>query len=281
VAFGQSPEDPARIVEPSTRGDEIGVAERELAEMQRELAGTLQHKNRLASLGLAVSKINHDLRNLLSPAQLLSDRLAHLGDPSVRKLGSKLMATLDRAIAYCEQTLAYGKAQEPPPQRREVDIAQLLDEVRDTLDLEDGAKIGWVPSVERGLIADADPDQLLRVLINLVSNSVQALTARAPNDPSRDQIRIIARREGSVVILQVSDTGPGLPDRARAHLFEAFQGAARRGGTGLGLVIAAELIRAHGGDIRLLEGTIGASFRIVIPDRPVALDERRAERARA
>jgi signal transduction histidine kinase len=281
VAFGQSPEDPSLIVEPSSRGDEIGVAERELAEMQRELAGTLQHKNRLASLGLAVSKINHDLRNLLSPAQLLSDRLAHLGDPSVRKLGSKLMATLDRAIAYCEQTLAYGKAQEPPPQRREVDVAQLLEEVRSTLDLEDGSKIAWVPSVERGLIADADPDQLLRVLINLVRNSVQALSARAPNDPSRDQIRIIGRREGGVVILQVSDTGPGLPERAKAHLFEAFQGAARRGGTGLGLVIAAELIRAHGGDIRLLEGTIGASFRIVIPDRPVVLDERRAERARA
>jgi signal transduction histidine kinase len=191
------------------------------------------------------------------------------------------MATLDRAIAYCEQTLAYGKAQEPPPQRREVDVALLLEEVRSTLDLEDGSKIAWVPSVERGLVADADPDQLLRVLINLVRNSVQALSARAPNDPSRDQIRIIARREGAVVILQVSDTGPGLAERAKAHLFEAFQGAARRGGTGLGLVIAEELIRAHGGDIRLLEGTIGASFRIVIPDRPVVLDERRAERARA
>jgi signal transduction histidine kinase len=72
-----------------------------------------------------------------------------------------------------------------------------------------------------------------------------------------------------------------LPERARTHLFEAFQGAARRGGTGLGLVIAAELIRAHGGEIRLIEGTIGASFRLVIPDRPVALEERRAIRASA
>jgi signal transduction histidine kinase len=281
VAFGHEPEDPARIVTPSARKDEFGVAERELAQMQRELAGTLQQKNRLASLGLAVSKINHDLRNLLSPAQLLSDRLASLADPAVRRLAPKLMATLDRAIAYCEQTLAYGRAQEPPPQRRTVDVAQLLDEVRDSLDLADGSRIRWVPSVERGLSVDADPDQLLRVLINLVRNSVQALSARAPNDPERDQIRIVGRREGSVVVLQVADTGPGLPDRARAHLFEAFQGAARRGGTGLGLVIAAELVRAHGGEIRLVEGTIGAMFRIVIPDRPVALDERRAERARA
>jgi signal transduction histidine kinase len=249
--------------------------------MQRELDGALHQKSRLAALGLAVSKINHDLRNLLSPAQLLSDRLAHLADPSVRKLAPKLMATLDRAIAYCEQTLAFGRAQEAPPERHKVDVAGLLDEVRDSLDLKDNAKIGWVPSVERGLIVDADPDQLLRVLINLVRNSLQALNARAPNDPERDQIRIVGRREGSVVMLQVSDTGPGLPERARAHLFEPFQGAARRGGTGLGLVIAAELIRAHGGEIRLLEGTIGAAFRITIPDRPVALEERRAERARA
>jgi signal transduction histidine kinase len=281
VAFGQAPEDPARIVAPSDRRDEIGVAEHELAEMQRELAGTLNQKNRLASLGLAVSKINHDLRNLLSPAQLLSDRLANLSDPTVRRLAPKLMATLDRAIAYCEQTLAFGRAQEPAPQRKAVDVARLLDEVRESLDFGREASIGWVPSVERGLAIDADPDQLLRVLINLVRNSLQALTARAPNDPERDQIRIVARREGAVVILQVSDTGPGLPERARAHLFEPFQGAARRGGTGLGLAIAAELVRAHGGEIRLLEGTIGAAFRIVIPDRPVALEERRAERARA
>jgi signal transduction histidine kinase len=281
VGFGRAPEDATRIVQPSSRSDEIGIAERELAEMQRELAGTLHQKSRLASLGLAVSKINHDLRNLLSPAQLLSDRLAHLPDPSVNKLASKLMVTLDRAIAYAEQTLAFGKAQEPPPQRRKVDVAELLDELRDSLDLSDDSKIGWVPSVERSLTVDADPDQLLRVLINLVRNSVQALAARAPNDPERDQIRIIGRREGSVVVLQVADTGPGLPERAKAHLFEPFQGAARRGGTGLGLVIAAELVRAHGGEIRLLEGTLGAAFRIVIPDRPVVLDERRAERASA
>jgi signal transduction histidine kinase len=281
IGFAQAPEDPARILAPSQRGDEIGVAERELASMQKELAGTLQQKNRLASLGLAVSKINHDLRNLLSPAQMLSDRLAHLADPTVRRLAPKLIATLDRAIAYCEQTLAYGRAQEPPPERRPLDVARLLEEVRDSLDLAGKPEIGWVPSVERGLTVDADPDQLLRVLINLVRNSLQALAARAPNDPARDQIRIVGRREGSVVILQVADTGPGLPERARQHLFEAFQGAARRGGTGLGLVIAAELVRAHGGDIRLLEGTIGAAFRVVIPDRPVALDERRAERARA
>ena len=92
---------------------------------------------------------------------------------------------------------------------------------------------------------------------------------------------LIARREGSVVVLEVSDTGPGVPEKARAHLFQAFQGSARSGGTGLGLAIAAELVRAHGGEIRLVPGTIGATFRIAIPDRAVDLNSHRGERARA
>jgi signal transduction histidine kinase len=281
VAFRENPEDPTRIIAPSSRGDEIGVAQRELSTMQQELVQTLQQKNRLAALGLAVSKINHDLRNLLASAQLLSDRIAGLADPTVRRLAPRLMAALDRAINYAEHSLAYGRAQEPPPQRRMVDVAQLLEEVHQTLIVDRGAQVGWLTTIERGLMVDADPDQLYRVLLNLVKNSVEALEARAPNLPERDQIRIVGRREGAVVVLQVADTGPGLPERARQHLFEAFQGAGKRGGTGLGLAIAAELVRAHGGEIRLAEGTIGATFRIMIPDRPVELDERRAERARA
>ena len=113
------------------------------------------------------------------------------------------------------------------------------------------------------------------MLLNLARNAVQALETRAPNDPVRDQIRITGRREGAVVVIEVSDTGPGFPAKAREHLFEAFQGSTRTGGTGLGLAIAAELVRAHGGEIRLVEGTIGATFRLTIPDRAVELDAHR------
>jgi signal transduction histidine kinase len=128
---------------------------------------------------------------------------------------------------------------------------------------------------------DADPDQMLRVFLNLTRNSKQALEARGPNNPERDQIRISGRREGSVTELQISDTGPGLPPASREKLFEPFLASGRRGGTGLGLAIASELVQAHGGEIRLVDGTIGATFRITVPDQPVALEERRAERARA
>ena len=60
-----------------------------------------------------------------------------------------------------------------------------------------------------------------------------------------------AWREGSVVTIEVGDNGPGIPERVRPQLFEAFQSAAKPGGVGLGLAIAAELMRAHGGEIRL------------------------------
>src|SRR5262252_10016016 len=120
-------------------------------------------------------------------------------------------------------------------------------------------------------MVDADHDQLLRVLLNLARNAAQALESRAPNHPSRDQIRITGRREGAVVIIEVADTGPGFSAQARAHLFEAFQGSTRSGGAGLGLVIADELVRAHGGEITLVDGTIGATFRLKIPDRPIPL----------
>lgn len=281
TTFRADPENPSRIIAPSRRTDELGVAERELAAMQQDLASMLAERYRLAALGLAVSKINHDLRNLLASAQLISDRLSNIDDAQVQRFAPKLMHALERAIAYCESTLSYGRVQEPPPDRKLFEVEQLVTEVRESVGLAPDGPIGWVEAIERGLMIDADYDQLLRVLINMVRNSVQALEARAPNDPTRDQIRITGRREGAVVVLEISDTGPGLTTRAREHLFEAFQGSTRAGGIGLGLAIAAELVRAHGGEIRLIEGTIGATLRITIPDRAVELKSRRDQRARA
>jgi signal transduction histidine kinase len=280
MSFRQDPENPARIIRPSARQDEIGIAERELAEMQGNIASMLSQKNHLAALGLAVSKINHDLRNLLSSAQLVSDQLSGVPDPRVQRFAPKLMRALERAIAFCQSTLSYGRAQEAPPDRRSLALETLLEEVRETLSLSPEGPIRWINAVERGLRVDADPDQLFRVLVNLTRNAAQVLEGRAPNDPARDQIRVAGRREGAVAVIEVSDTGPGVPEKARTHLFEAFQGSTRTGGTGLGLAIAAELVRAHGGEIKLVEGTMGATFRISIPDRAVELDTRRG-RARA
>ncbi|MGA2893858.1 MAG: HAMP domain-containing sensor histidine kinase [Xanthobacteraceae bacterium] len=279
VAFRADPENPDRVIAPSARADEIGTAERELATMQSEIASMLHQKNRLAALGLAVSKINHDLRNLLSSAQLFSDRLARIADPGVQRFAPKLMHALERAIAFCQSTLSYGRVQEPPPDRKPILLEPLVEEVHETLGLAPDGPVRWISAVERGLTVDADYDQLFRILLNLARNALQALESRAARDPGSDQIRITGRREGSVVVIEVSDTGPGFPEQATAHLFEAFQGSTRTGGSGLGLAIAAELVRAHGGEIRLVEGTIGATLRFTIPDRAVELAAHRGARA--
>lgn len=281
VAFHENPESAARIIVPSRRGDEIGVAERELSDMQRDLVSMLHQKSRLAALGLAVSKINHDLRNLLASSQLLSDQLASVPDPRVQRFAPKLMRSLERAIDFCQSTLSYGRAQEAAPDRRMILVEPVVAEVRESAGLAADKSIAWISAIERGLSIDADPDQLFRVLLNLVRNAAQALESRPSGDAAIMQVRITGRREGSVAIIEVSDTGPGVPARAREHLFEAFQSSGRPGGSGLGLAIAAELVRAHGGDIHLVEGTIGATFRISIPDRPVELQSVRNERARA
>src|SRR5579871_155639 len=219
VAYHQDPENPSRIIVPSRRGDEIGRTEAELAAMQRDLMSMLKQKNRLAALGLAVSKINHDLRNLLASAQLISDQLATVPDPRVQRFTPKLVRSLERAIAFCQSTLSYGKAQEATPDRRIIQVEPVVNEVRDSLGLGATGRIAWIDALERGLTIDADPDQLFRIVLNLVRNAVQALESRAEAGAAIDQIRVMGRREGSVTILEISDTGPGVPTKARAHLF--------------------------------------------------------------
>jgi signal transduction histidine kinase len=281
TAFRADPENPSRTIRVSKRNDEIGVTERELASMQSNLTSMLHQRARLAALGLAVSKINHDLRNMLASAQLVSDQLSSVRDPRVQRFAPKLLRTLERAIEFCQSTLSYGRAQEAPPDRRMIAVEPLVQEVHETLGLNAESDIGWIVSIERGLEMDADHDHMFRVLLNLTRNAMQALEARAPNNALRDQIRVTGRREGGVVVIEVSDTGPGFPPRAREHLFQAFSGSTRPGGTGLGLAIAAELVRAHGGEIRLAEGTIGATFHLTIPDQAVDLDAWREERVSA
>jgi signal transduction histidine kinase len=272
VRFSEAPEDPTRVIAPSPRRDEIGRAERELATMQKELSEMLAQKTRLAALGLAVSKISHDLRNMLSSAQLLSDRLITVKDPTVQRLVPKLIASLDRAIRLCARTLDFGQAQEMPPKRRRFLLAPLVGEVGDSLGLPRPGQIDWTVDVEEGLEVDADRDQLYRVLSNLCRNAVQALESEGVPG---GEIAVSARREGSVAFIEVADSGPGVPERARAHLFEAFQGVARKGGSGLGLAIAQELVQAHGGQIALVNNEGGATFRVTIPDAVVELDQAR------
>lgn len=274
VAFAKDPEDRSRIIAPSNREDEIGLAERELHVMQSELSSLLQQKSRLAALGLAVAKVSHDLRNMLSSAHVISDRLSMAEDPTVKRFAPKLIISLDRAIAFLTETLKFGSAQEPPPARETLPLKELADDVIEAAVLQASSRVVLFNHVPPGAMVDADRDQLSRVLTNLLRNAIQAVEGGGTElaQSSEGRVTIGSWREGSVVTIEVGDNGPGIPERVRPRLFEAFQSAAKPGGVGLGLAIAAELIRAHGGEIRLARtGPDGTVFHVAIPDRVVEL----------
>lgn len=270
--FARAPDDPARIMTPRARTDEIGVAERELAAMQGQLQRILAERKHLAELGLAVSKINHDMRNILAVAQLISDRLARVDDPTVQSFVPKLVRALDRAVSYSSGVLAYGRTQEAPPNRRRLRLHQLVEELHELLDLDAAGSIEFVNAVPATLEVDADSEQLFRILSNLARNAMQAMQSE-PDGPLVRRLTIGAERQGAVCRILVEDTGPGLPPIARENLFAAFKGSTRSGGTGLGLAIAQELARAHGGDIELVESRGGRTlFAVTIPEQPASLD---------
>ena len=264
--FARDPDNPAAVLQPSGGKDELDLAELHLSSMQAELQRTLHQQKTLAELGLAVSKINHDMRNILATAQLLSDRLTDVDDPMVKAFAPKLIRTLDRAVGYTSEVLAYGQMTEQVPRRSRQPLARVVQEVRDNLGLDPASAIQFVIDMDENLDIDSDPEHLFRILHNLARNAHQAL-AGAGTDPGI--ITMTASRQGKGTLIEVDDNGPGMPPKARENLFAAFRGAARTGGTGLGLAIARDLVQAHGGTIELVAKTgPGTRFRLLIPDRP-------------
>lgn len=264
--FAEAPEDASRIITLSGRKDELGDAEVRLATMQAALSRALNQKQRLADLGLAVSKINHDLRNLLASAQLFLERLEHVPDPTVNRLAPKILATLDRAVTYTQAVMSYGKAQEETPKRRIIELRRVGDDIADVLGLPDHPSVCFENRVPEGLEVDADPEQIFRVLLNLCRNALQALESEKDETVVR-RITLEGQREGKTVFITVCDTGPGIPENIKKALFKAFHSGSKQGGVGLGLAIAAELLKAHGGTIELDDGAAGACFQITLPDR--------------
>ncbi|HXQ42483.1 MAG TPA: HAMP domain-containing sensor histidine kinase [Candidatus Udaeobacter sp.] len=257
VAFRDDPEDSARSLKPSRRRDEIGVAERELVAMQAGLRAALGQKARLAALGGAVTRINHDLRNILTTASIVTDRLASSEDPQVRRNARALVAAIDRAAQLCTATLDFTREGPPNLTLSSFSLAELIGEVGLALQAPEGAQGPVRCAVPESLAVEADRSQLFRILANLAQNAAQAGATR---------IEISARREPAVVRIRVADDGSGLTSRARENLFQPFAGSTRPGGTGLGLAIVRELVRAHGGEIRLeSSGAQGTVFVIELP----------------
>jgi signal transduction histidine kinase len=265
--FSRDPQNAAAGVKPSIRDDEIGVAQSVLVEMQDDLRASLKQQERLAALGSAVSKINHDLRGILSTAVLMSDRLSALDSPEVKRISGPLIQSIDRAINLCTRTLNFVRDEGPELHQSRFRLTELIDEVAaDLLVLGEGqaAVNGTVTAlanqVPNEIIVEADRDQLYRVFANLTRNASQVGAHAIQIELAPDQ------SDSKYLVIDVSDDGPGLVKSARDGLFKAFAGSARKGGTGLGLVIVRDVMRAHGGEIELLSSDdSGTVFRLMLP----------------
>ncbi len=270
IAFGERPQESARIIAPSGRNDEIGRAETALAAMQGSLAHELRQRKRLAELGMAVARINHDLRNMLSAAQLISDRLTTIPDPLAQRLAPRLVATLDRAILFCQSTLTYGGGREQAPARRRVCLRELVRQIVETAEAEHAGAIAYAIDIPPKFELFADPDHVLRIVENLCRNAAQVLRSHGAQTDRPMAIRLAAIRTDSVALIEISDSGPGFPPEQSARIFEPFHLSTREGGAGLGLAIAADLVARNGGSISLAQAKsddfyCGARFLITLP----------------
>jgi signal transduction histidine kinase len=223
------------------RDDEISEAARELAAMQDELRAALWRNARLAALGISVAKISHDLRNILTSALLVADRLQDAADPMVKRAADTLIGAVERAAEMVSRTVDFAREGPPAITRGPVALRDLVDEVGNVVrPLEPGFVLA--NHVPGSLVLALDRTQIYRVLVNLFRNAVEAGARR---------IEVTVEGENGGTRLVVADDGPGLPAKVQENLFRPFTGSGRRGGTGLGLAIARDLVRAHGGDLFL------------------------------
>jgi len=261
TAFRRDPEEQTADRPLAGRDDEIGVVDREFRNLQRELRASLRQKSRLAEVGAASNKINHDLRNMLSTARLLSDRLARSQDERTRKLAPTILNTIDRATRLASEAIEYVRDR-PTPRLAAFDLADLVDEVGVALqeqgeDSDPNELRGWVNALAGECRVQADRDLLYRVLVNLGRNAF---------DAGATTVTVSARPSGGYLLIDVADNGRGVPPQIAQQLFRPFTTGGRAGGAGLGLAIARELVRAHGGEIVLADtSAAGTTFRFTLP----------------
>jgi len=254
--FRQDPETRRSNLPPTNRRDEIGQLEREFYDMKSSVRSSFKQRERLATLGMAVAKINHDLRNVFTSAQLVSDRIAMDKDERVAKMGNRLTRAIDRGVKLTGEVLNFSATAGEPTDFEDVRISLLVGEAAGDVIGHYGAgprRISFVNNVPSELTVSADPDHTYRIFHNLFRNACQAMSEIRDDDALRE-LTVEPVPSGDNITILVRDTGPGLPQKAKDNLFKAFASSSGHGSTGLGLTISKDLAKAQGGDL-MLEST--------------------------
>ena len=266
--FREDPNKRRGNLKPSRRRDEIGQLEREFFDMKQGVRASFRQRERLASLGMAVAKINHDLRNVLTSAQLVSDRIAMDKDERVAGMGERLVRAVDRGIRLCTDVLNYSKAKDEQLAMEDVRIALLVGEIAGDVLGQFGrgpTAINFINKIPSELSVRVDADHTYRIIHNLFRNAGQALQSMSAVDAVR-QITVRSAIEAGQVKIHIADTGPGLPKRALDNLFKAFASSSGHGSSGLGLTISKDLATDQGGDLELgYTGETGTEFVVTLP----------------
>ena len=258
IGFREAPEDPHRVITPSGRHDEVGVAEQALAEMQQELRAALLQKERLAGVGSAVTKISHDLKNILATAMLESDRLDSVNDPEVRRITAGIVRAIDRAVALSASTLRF--AARGPAARQGASASTAARSSKSC-----ASPCSRRCRRPRSYFRRGRRFHLRRrpraAAPRVRESAAQRGGSRGRGNPSQR-----APSKNATPLVCISDNGPGLPAKALKNLFVPFAGSTRVDGSGLGLPIARELLRVQGGDVVLERSDAkGACFAVRLP----------------
>jgi len=271
--------DRARRAEQALRAD----LERSNAALEASLASLRDREGRLATLGGMTSAIVHDLRNPLSAILALSrsaleDVRAAGGPAELEADLAAVVASGGRLRTMLEEMLALARRGAPGPRGERVEVARLVEESVGPLApalRSAGVALDLRLEGAAGALVLADREALRRALENLVKNAAEAIGLRpgpgAGGGGLRGRVEVEAVAGGREVVIRVVDDGCGIPEGLRASLFEPFATAGKAHGTGLGLMMARHVARAHGGDLTAEPPPPGggAAFRLTLPLAPV------------
>ncbi|HVV87927.1 MAG TPA: ATP-binding protein [Kofleriaceae bacterium] len=260
----------------ASRIDEQGP--REVAELAREFNAMgravderereLVRSERLAAVGKMAAMITHEVRNPLSSiglnAELLDEELAQVAGErgeEARQLLRAITREIDRLTAITEEYLSFARL--PKPRLARASLAALVDDlvrfVREELaGMQVEVAVEHAPDLPA---AQFDEGQIRQALLNLVRNAAEAVSAHRGGG----HVWIRTRSANDAIVVEVEDDGPGIPPELAHRLFDPFV-STKQGGTGLGLALTHQILRDHGGAIRVASKVgQGATFTLELP----------------
>ncbi len=235
---------------------------RDLTE-RRELELNLRQSQKLAALGVMAGGIAHEIRNPLSTCY---SAVQFLDDPDLdedlrRECTDKIKASVERASGIIENLLRFARPS-ADDEMQETDLCAVL---RDTVDLVSNQikvkQISLILNLELPhLYLRGIPNLLQQVFLNLILNGINAM-------PDGGELRIDLRQVQSLAIVDVTDTGVGIPQKELHKIFDPFQtNQQTRNGTGLGLSICYSIVQRHLGTIRATsQVSKGSTFQVQLP----------------